>query len=76
MYEPDSLRMAELILGVDTQPQSVTTKSPTLRSMAYSDQPHPRVPQYTRNEIEQAIEAIQLLIRVRDRCRAQGLIDW
>ena len=40
------------------------------------DKPHPRLPQYTAREVQQSIEAIQLLIKVRDRCRAQGLIDW
>jgi hypothetical protein len=35
-----------------------------------------RSSQYTANEAQRAIEVIQLLIKVRDRCRAQGLIDW
>ena len=38
--------------------------------------PHPRLPQYTVDEVERAVDVIQLLIRVRDRCRKQGLIDW
>ncbi len=38
--------------------------------------PHPRLPQYTMDEVERSIRAIQLLIKVRDRCRKQGLINW
>ncbi len=41
--------------------------------------PHPRLPQYTIDEVERSIEVIEvieLLIKVRDRCRKQGLINW
>lgn len=38
--------------------------------------PHPRLPQYTIDEVERSIEVIQMLIKVRDRCRKQGLINW
>ncbi|MBK8202395.1 MAG: hypothetical protein IPK68_08830 [Bdellovibrionales bacterium] len=38
--------------------------------------PHPRLPQYTVDEVERSIEVIKLLIKVRDRCRKQGLINW
>ena len=38
--------------------------------------PHPRLPQYTIDEVERSIEVIELLIKVRDRCRNQGLINW
>jgi hypothetical protein len=38
--------------------------------------PHLKLPQYTVDEVERSIEAIQLLIKVRDRCRKQGLIQW
>lgn len=34
------------------------------------------LPRYSPQEVAQAIDAFQLLIKVRDRCRAQGLIDW
>lgn len=37
---------------------------------------HPKLPQYTLKEVQSAIEAIQLLIKIRDRCRSQGLINW
>jgi hypothetical protein len=40
------------------------------------DSPHPKLPQYTVDEVESSIEAIKLLIKVRDRCRKQGLINW
>lgn len=43
---------------------------------AISGKPHPRLTQYTFNEVENAIEAIKLLIQIRDRCRSQGVIDW
>ena len=39
-------------------------------------EPHPRLPQYTIDEVERSIEVIELLIKVRDRCRKQGLINW
>jgi hypothetical protein len=38
--------------------------------------PHPRLPQYSVDEVERSIEVIELLIKVRDRCRKQGLINW
>jgi hypothetical protein len=37
---------------------------------------HPRLSQYTVKEAQSAIEAIQLLIKIRDRCRLLGLIKW
>ena len=37
---------------------------------------HLPLTQYSPNEAEGAIDAFQLFIKVRDRCRAQGLIDW
>lgn len=37
--------------------------------------PQPRS-QYTRDEVQQAIEAIKLLLRWRNEDRAKGLIDW
>lgn len=37
---------------------------------------HLRLPQYTLKEVNSAIEAIQLLIKIRDRCRLLGLITW
>jgi hypothetical protein len=39
-------------------------------------EPHPRLPQYARDEVQQAIEVVRLLIKVRDRCRKHGLINW
>jgi|GEM_PF-4945127 len=41
-----------------------------------SENPHPRLPQYTIDEVGKAIEAIRLLIKIRDRCRQQGRISW
>lgn len=38
--------------------------------------PHQKLPQYTTVEVRKAVEAIRLLIKVRDRCRQQGLIKW
>lgn len=37
---------------------------------------HPKLPQYTLKEVQNAIEVIQLLKRIRDRCRLLGLIKW
>lgn len=37
---------------------------------------HTRLPQYTIKEVQSAIEAIKLLIRIRDRCRRLGFIKW
>lgn len=38
--------------------------------------PHPRLTQYTLKEVQSAIEAIQFLIKIRDRCRLLKLINW
>ncbi len=38
--------------------------------------PHPKLPQYTVNEVRRAVEAIRILAKARDRCRQQGLIKW
>ena len=38
--------------------------------------PHPKLPQYSIEEATRAAEVMQLLIKVRDRCREQKLIDW
>ena len=40
------------------------------------DEPHPRLPQYTQDECQRAIEVIEILRRWRDEDRAKGLIDW
>lgn len=37
---------------------------------------HLRLSEYTVKEVQSAIEAIQLLIKIRDRCRLLGLINW
>ncbi len=34
------------------------------------------VPCYSEDEIRKAIEVFNLLIKVRDRCRAEGVINW
>jgi hypothetical protein len=49
------------------------------KEMAYprpKHTPHPRLPQYTVEEVERGVEVIELLRKVRDRCRSQGLIGW
>lgn len=47
------------------------------KSKAQSNEiPHQKLPQYTTVEVRKAVEAIRLLIKVRDRCRQQGLIKW
>lgn len=55
--------------GLLDSPQAVPT-------VAGSSEPHPRLAQYTVDEVERATDVFRLLIKVRDRCRAQGLIDW
>lgn len=34
---------------------------------------NPKLPQYTQDEINRAINVIKLLIKVRDRCLKQGI---
>lgn len=38
--------------------------------------PHSKLPKYTVDEVERGIEVIKILIKVRDRCRREGLISW
>lgn len=45
-------------------------------TMVEAQESHPRLPQYTANEVQRAIEVFQLLAKVRDRCRQKGVIDW
>jgi len=47
-----------------------------LTGKAVEQEAHPRLPQYTMDEVQRGVEVIQLLIKVRDRCREQGLIEW
>ena len=35
-----------------------------------------KLPQYTAEEIQRAVEAIRQLLEVRERCRDAGLINW
>lgn len=62
----------------DTDAEELLSKNEALETLEAPDKsgPHPRLPQYTIDEVERSIEVIELLIKVRDRCRNQGLINW
>jgi hypothetical protein len=41
-----------------------------------SPKPHTKLPQFSEDEVDRARDVFRLLIKVRNRCREQGLIDW
>ena len=58
------------------KPEPIPESEPIERPASFDpNAPHTRVP-YTQGEAAAAIDAILILRKVRDRCRAQGLIDW
>lgn len=79
MLGPDSNSETERILGDGArgvEPDGAAgTVAPSNPPRA-GDEPHPRLPQYTTDEAERGFDVFRLLIKVRDRGRAQGLIDW